>query len=532
MTEHWDVVIVGAGAAGCLLANRLSALGQKRVALIEAGPPDKDLSIHVPVGWASVAYGKKYNWPLRTVPQQHLNNRELIWPRGRVLGGSTSTNGMIYVRGQAQDFDDWANAGADGWDWASVLPYFKRFEQSAVAGVARGIEGELTPTVAAYSTWSDQFIASCVAAGFPARQDYNAGEQFGAGYYEQTIADGRRINSASAFLRHARGRSNLAVKTHTQVSHLIIDDGRATAVCAFDRRGKAMVLHASQIILCAGAVHTPTILMRSGVGCGEHLRSLGISVVLDKPGVGANLQDHYGAMVAFEVTGGGTVKDQLTPWGLGAELWRYLRTRKGLLAMPSADAYLFHASSRAQRGRPDTQVHFARASGERDDNGRSTVDKVPGVTAITYPMRPTSRGTLRLADASLAAAPLIDPNYLATDHDKRVLIDGLRTLRQIFNTEPLARSVQSEIRPAVDDSDLALLDYARATGTTGYHPVGTCRMGNDEDAVVDLRLQVRGIDGLTIADASIMPNLVSGNTMATTYMIAERAAEFLVESTR
>ncbi len=532
MTENWDVIIVGGGAAGCLLANRLSAQSQQRVALIEAGPSDNDLSIRLPVGWASVAYGKKYNWPLKTVPQQHLNQRELIWPRGRVLGGSTSTNGMIYVRGQAQDFDDWANGGADGWDWASVLPYFKRFEQSAITGIARGNKGELTPSIAANSEWSEQFIAACAVAGFPTRQDYNAGEQFGAGYYEQTIADGRRVNSASAFLKPALGRSNLAVRTHTQVSHLIIEDGRVTGVCAFNRRGKAMVFRANQVVLCAGAVHTPTILMRSGVGCGEHLSALDISVVLDRPDVGANLQDHYGAMVAFEVSGGGTVKDQLTPWGLGAELWRYLRRREGLLAMPSADAYLFHASSQAQRSRPDIQVHFARASGERDDKGRSTVDKVPGVTAITYPMRPTSRGTLRLPDASLSSAPLIDPNYLATEHDKRVILDGLRTLRQIFRSEPLVGSVRNEIRPAVDDSDLALLDYARATGTTGYHPVGTCRMGNDDDAVVDLRLRVRGIDGLSIADASIMPNLVSGNTMATTYMIAERAADFLIQSMR
>lgn len=532
MADCWDYIIVGGGAAGCLLANRLSAVKGKQVLLLEAGPPDTDLSIRLPVGWASIAYGKKYNWPLKTVPQRELNNRQVIWPRGRVLGGSTSTNGMIYVRGQSQDFDDWANGGADGWDWASVVPYFKRFECSAIAGVTRGVDGELTPNTAAPSVWSDRFIEACGCAGFPTRQDYNAGEQFGAGYYEQTIARGHRVNAAKAFLQSARGRQNLTVKTGIHVNQLVARDGAVKGVSAVTSSGKALVFEGHHVVICAGAVHTPTILMRSGIGCGEHLSSLGIPVVLDQASVGANLQDHYGAMVACEVTGGGTVKDQLTPWGLMAELWRYLRKREGLLAMPSADAYLFHPSSQSEHGRPDTQVHFARASGERDDRGRSTVDKRPGVTAITYPMRPTSRGTLRLADASMAAPPLIDPNYLATDHDKQVLVDGLRTLRQVFASEPMANYVHSEIRPAVADSDSALLDYARATGTTGYHPVGTCRMGNDKDAVVDTQLRVRGIDGLTIADASIMPSLVSGNTMATTYMIAERAAEFLIAAQR
>lgn len=531
MRGRWDTIIVGGGAAGCLLANRLSAKGDQQVLLLEAGPSDTGLGIRLPVGWASVAYGKKYNWPLKTVPQSHLNNREVIWPRGRVLGGSTSTNGMIYVRGQAQDFDDWANAGAYGWDWAAVLPYFKRFECAAMQGNTRGVDGELKPNVAAWSDWSDRFIAACVSAGFPTCQDYNSGEQLGAGYYEQTIAHGRRVNASTAFLKPARQRKNLTVKTSIHVNQLLLSDNCVRGVSAVTSGGTAVIFEGRHVVMCAGAVHTPTILMRSGIGCGDHLSTLGIPVVLDRPGVGSNLQDHYGAMVACEVTGGGTVKDQLTPRGLVSELWRYLRKREGLLAMPSADAFLFHASSKAENGRPDIQVHFARASGERDDTGRSTVDKVPGVTAITYPMRPTSRGQITLADASLAP-PLIDPNYLASDHDKQIIIDGLRTLRQIFASEPLASHVRSEIRPAVADTDAALLDYARATGTTGYHPVGTCRMGSDEDAVVDPKLRVRGIQGLTIADASIMPNLVSGNTMATTYMIAERAAEFLTEAQR
>ena len=525
---QWDSIIVGAGAAGCLLANRLSADPQHSVLLLEAGPTDGALSLRLPVGWASVAYGKRYNWNYISTPQPELNQRGILWPRGKVLGGSTATNGMVWVRGQAQDYDDWANNGADCWDWASVKPYFERVESSYLP--SDSAVDPARPLPAAPSPWADAFIEACEAIGYPRNPEYNQGDHLGAGYFQQSVYGGWRRSSAAAFLDPVRARSNLTIQTGVEVHSLVVTDGVARGVTVRGKHGQLTQLSAKRIVLCAGSVGTPVLLQRSGIGDGERLTRLGVPVQLDQPAIGQNLQDHYGAMVAVEVSGGDTVKDRLSGLGALRELGKFLRNRTGLLAMPSADAFLFHPSEEALDGRPDCQVHFSYASGVHGDDGKSTMDALPGVTAITYPTRPKSRGYLAITGKHESDPVDIEPNYLTEIYDRRVLVSGLKTLRQVFGAGRFRDAVRSEIRPGVGcDSDDALLDYARQTGTTGYHPIGTCRMGCDKEAVVDTSLRLNGVSGVWVADASVMPTLISGNTMAATYMIAERAAEFMTQ---
>lgn len=528
---RWDVVIVGGGAAGCLLANRLSRNSSLSVLLLEAGPDGDQLLIKIPAGWAEIAYGKRYNWSFSTDPEPELGNRRILWPRGKVLGGSTATNGMVYVRGQPEDFDAWADAGADGWDWQTVLPYFEAFE--APQGILRerftgAHGGELKRSKRVENPWGDRFITACEQVGIPARNDYNHGEQLGAGYYEHTLYRGVRESAYRAFLQPVLNRANLSVSNHTIVDALEFEGTRAVAVRAITK-GRAHRIEAGTVVLAGGAVGSPTILQRSGVGDAGLLASLGIDVIRDVPEVGGNLQDHYGAMVSMAVSTGGTVKGLMRPDRAIGELWRYFRRREGLLAMPSADVFAFHGSPESP-SRPDTQIHFTPASGYRDDAGVTHIDSEEGITAITYPMRPTSRGTIQLVSKDPEDAPSITANYLSTAHDQRVMVEGLKMLQRIFGAPAFKGQTSAEIRPGTRaHSDEDLLAYARETGTTGYHPVGTCRMGGDPDAPVDTRLKLRHIDNVYVADASIMPMLVSGNTMAATYMIAERASEFIAQ---
>ena len=526
MKGDWDYIIVGAGAAGALLADRLTASGRARVLLMEAGPSGRSLALGLPVGWISVAYGRAFNWGFKTSPEGEAHNRRVRWPRGRVLGGSTAINGMIYVRGQPRDFDEWANAGADGWDWQSVAPFFERFENHSGTRVA----GQLQLQQAKPSLWGERFIAACESTGIPRNDSYLTGESLGAGYYHQSVFRGWRQSAKVAFLNAASRRKNLTVVTGALVDRLAVDDKRVTGVIWQDARGHRAQVSGKHVILAAGAVGSPLILQRTGIGDGASLVRRGVEPILDRPAVGLNLQDHFGTLVATETEAAGTVWAEVQPSKLPAQLWRYLRRREGLLAMPSADVFVFHESGVGEPGRPDVQVHFTPASGIHDEvSGKSVMDPVPGVTAITYPMHPTSRGSVLITDADVAAEPEITANYLSTEHDKQVLLAGIRTLRRIYDSEPMRAHRRGELRPGPDaQSDDELLAVAGRQGTTGYHPVGTCRMGADADAVVDPDLKLRGLSGLSVIDASVMPKLTSGNTMAATYMIAEHGAAKLL----
>ena len=526
MGLQWDYVIVGAGAAGCLLAERLTRDGRSRVLLMEAGGKARSLALGLPIGWTSVAYGKQFNWGFRTAPEAGVLGRRVRWPRGRVLGGSTAINGMIYVRGQPRDYDEWAEAGAHGWDWQCVEPFFRRFENRSDPPQP----GRLTLRQASPSLWGDRFIAACEAAGIPRNDDYLSGDTLGAGYYHQNVFRGWRQSGTVAFLSAAVGRANLRVLSDVLVDRCVIDEGRVTGVITRDVQDRETVIEGRHVILAAGAVGSPAVLQRSGIGDAEHLTRLGIETIVDRVAVGQNLQDHFGTLVATETTPEGTVWAGVRPWRLPGQLWRYVSRREGLLAMPSADLFVFHESGLGEPGRPDVQVHFTPAAGMHDEvSGTSKMDPVPGVTAITYPMHPTSRGSVLITDADSSAAPEIQANYLTTEHDRQVLLSGIRMLRRIYDSEPMKTHRREEIRPgAAAQTDEALLKKAGQQGTTGYHPVGTCRMGSDADAVVDPDLAVRGLSGLSVIDASVMPKLTSGNTMAATYMIAEYGADKLL----
>ncbi len=526
MIASWDYVIVGAGAAGCLLAERLTRDGRSSVLLLEAGGKGRSLALGLPIGWTTVAYGKPFNWGLRTAPEQEACDRRVRWPRGRVLGGSTAINGMIYVRGHPSDFDAWADSGAQGWDWRSVEPFFQRFENLSAHHEA----GRLRIQQARPSLWGERFIAACEAVGIPRNDNYLTGDTLGAGYYFQNVFRGWRQSAKLAFLKPAVGRKNLTVCSDTLVDRCVIADGRVTGVWVRGKQNQQSLIEGRHIILAAGAIGSPTILQRSGVGDAEQLERLGIQPVIDRPAVGQNLQDHFGTLVATETTPEGTVWSGVRPWRLPLQLWRYLTRREGLLAMPSADLFVFHESGLGAPGRPDIQVHFTPAAGMHDEvSGTSKMDPLPGVTAITYPMHPTSRGSVLITDTDASVAPEIQANYLTTEHDRQVLLSGIRMLRRIYDAEPMQSHRRGEIRPGADaQTDQALLKKAGQQGTTGYHPVGTCRMGSDPDAVVDSDLKARGLSGLSVIDASVMPKLTSGNTMAATYMIAESGADKLL----
>ena len=526
MNRTWDYIIVGAGAAGCLLANRLTACGRYRVLLLEAGPAGRSLALGLPIGWTSVAYGKAFNWGFATEPETGAANRRVRWPRGRALGGSTAINGMIYVRGHPRDFDDWAAAGAEGWDWQSIEPYFHRFENHSTSPV----EGRLHVQQAKPSLWGERFISACEAAGIARNENYLEGGTGGAGYYHQNVFRGWRQSGKLAFLNAARRRPNLTVMTDALVDQLLIDDARISGVLWRRGNGEPQAARAAQTILAAGAIGSPVILQRSGIGDAAHLQSVGITPVIDRPAVGENLQDHFGTLVATETQAEGTLWAAVRPRRLPGQLWGYLSRRDGVLAMPSSDVFVFHESGCGEPGRPDIQVHFTPAAGIHDEaTGRSAMDPMPGVTAITYPMHPTSRGDVLITSAESDAPPQIRANYLSTEHDRSVLLSGIRMLRKIYDSEPMRTYRGAEIRPgATAQSDEELLAKAGQQGTTGYHPVGTCRMGTDDDAVIDPDLKLRGLSGLSVIDASVMPKLTSGNTMAATYMIAEFGATKLL----
>ena len=531
--EAFDYVIVGAGSAGCVLANRLSEDPAVSVALIEAGGRDRNPWIHIPAGYYRNFSNPTITWQFGSGPEPHLDGRVVTWPRGRVLGGSSAVNGLLYVRGQAQDFNVWRQLGNVGWGWDDVLPYFKRAEdQERGADDLHGAGGPLgvSDVRLGQRQLCDAFIDACAAAGIPRTADFNGHEQEGAGYYQLTNRNGRRCSTAVGYLKPVRGRRNLRIVTDALVQAVALDGRRATGIRC-ERNGRIETIAARrEVILSAGAIGSPQILQLSGIGPGAVLAGAGVPVRHELAGVGENLQDHLQVRFVYHCKGHGSLNDVWhSPWlRLRAGL-EYALTRRGILTIGAGVAGAF-ARSRSDVELPDIQFHFMPLSADRPGQG---LHAFSGVTASVCQLRPESRGTLAIANADPAAHPRIVSNYLAAEADRRVLLDGMKLVRRVAGEPAFARHVLREHLPGPQaETDEALMAYARGYATTVFHPCGTCKMGSDTKAVVDARLRVRGLAGLRVADASIMPTLTSGNTNAPAIMIGEKAADMIREDAR
>jgi choline dehydrogenase len=524
-----DFIVVGAGSAGCAVAARLSEDPATRVLLLEAGGEDRNRWIHIPLGFGKTFADPSVNWCYETEPDPGAGDRRVFWPRGKVLGGSSSINGMVYIRGQAEDFDHWRQLGNTGWSFEDVLPYFRRAEhQTRGADTFHGIGGPLCVSDVAQHPICEAFIQSAVELGFPRNDDFNGASQEGVGYHQTTIRQGRRCSTAVGYLRPAMARPNLRVMTEALTEKIVFDGRRAIGV-AFRQDGRLVTARAArEIVLCGGAVNSPQLLMLSGIGPREHLMELGIPVLHHLPGVGQSLQDHYSAPIKLKCRLPITVNDVMQSHArkLKAGL-EYYMFHRGPLSMISSPAALF-ARTRPELASPDIKCSISPFSAERPQDG---LHPWSGFTIIAYQLRPESRGQIRLKSANPADPPAMHPNYLATETDQRTIVAGLKLSRRLLANPHLERFVESEFQPGHSvESDEQLLDYARRRGGTVYHPTSTCKMGNDQMAVVDPELRVHGIEGLRVADASIMPTVVSGNTNAATIMIGERAADMVQQN--
>ena len=529
MSDTFDYVVIGAGSAGCVLANRLSADGTTSVALLEAGGRDWNPWIHVPVGYFKTIHNPSTDWCYVTEPDPGLNGRSLKWPRGKVLGGSSSINGLLYVRGQRQDYDRWAELGCTGWNYDSVLPYFKRAEnQSRGEDNYHGVDGPLHVSDMSFKRpICDDFIQGVAELGTPLNDDINGAEQEGVGYFQLTAHKGRRCSSAVAYLKEARSRPNLHIITHAMVKKIDFVDGRASQV-QIDRRGKPMILKArEEILLSAGAIGSPQILQVSGVGPGALLQSHGIEVVADSPEVGENLQDHLQIRAVYKTRKPVTLNDELSnPIQKARAGIEYLLKRSGPLSMAASQVYAF-SRTRLANERPDIQYHFQPLSADSPGEG---LHPFSAITASVCQLRPESRGSIHITSPDANQHPSIVPNYLSTDLDCATAIEAVRFTRRIMQTNAMKDHIAEELLPdPMASTDDELLEQARNIANTIYHPTSTCRMGVDDNAVLDPRLRVKGVTGLRVVDASVMPEIVSGNTNAPTIMIAERAADMIIE---
>ena len=532
LAESFDYVIVGGGAAGAILANRLSEDGSATVCLLEAGPPDWHPYLHMPAGYIKAVFNPTYAWQFSSEPNPLTLNRKIPLPQGRTLGGSTSINGLVYNRGQREDFDGWAAMGNPGWSYAEVLPYFMRNERRAGGDPRyRGREG---PQPVSDIDWihpiSERFIAGAQGLGLPRNPDYNGAFQAGVGYFQRSI-DGRwRVSTAKGYLRPARQRANLSIRTNARAVGITFDGKRATGVRY--TRGTALATAQSvaarrEVIVCCGALNTPKLLQLSGVGPAALLRELGIPVVCDLPGVGANLSDHFSVRIVRGVKDMTTINELSRMPRLIGQVARWVLGKPSILALSPSLVHWFW-QSRAGLDRPDLQGVFTPASYREGYVGM--LDTYPGMTCGVWPHRPHSRGYVRARSADVYADPLVQPNYLGDERDSEMLLGGMRLARQLLQTPELASIGTAESLPGPQvQSDDEMLDFARRYGVSSYHVNGTARMGpaSDRDAVVDAELRVHGLQGLRIVDASVMPTLPSANTAAATMMIAEKAADLI-----
>src|SRR5580658_10512632 len=493
-----DFVVIGAGSAGCAIAARLSEDPATRVVLLEAGGEDKNRWIHIPLGFGKTFADPSVNWCYETEPDPGAADRRVYWPRGKVLGGSSSINGMVYIRGQAEDFDHWRQLGNAGWSFDDVLPYFRRAEdQTRGASDLHGTNGPLAVSeVHDYDPISKAFIKSALDLGFPRNDDFNGATQEGAGYYQLTTRNGRRCSTAVGYLRPARSRPNLRVETHALAEQVLFEGRRATGV-SFRQHGAPRTVRARrEIILCGGAINSPQLLLLSGVGPAQHLTDMGIAVHHDLPGVGQNMQDHYQTRIVEKCRFPITVNDiMLSRWKMLKIRLEYALFRKGPLTIAAAQAGLF-ARTRLELATPDVQFATVIFSADRPAEG---LHKFSGFSVVVYQLRPESRGELKLKSADPNVAPAMHPNYLATETDRRTIVDGLKLVRLLLNSPDMRQYIASEYIPGDQvRTDDEFLDYAKQYGGTVFHPTSTCKMGSDPMAVVDTELKVHGLEGLQI----------------------------------
>lgn len=515
----FDCIIVGAGSAGCVLAGRLSEEPNRRVLLLEAGGRDWHPFIHMPAGLARLVDLQQINWAYETEPQPHLHGRRMYWPRGKVLGGSSSINAMCYCRGHRRDYDSWAAGGAPGWGFEDVLPHFIRSEdQENGASAYHGVGGPLSvQNLRHRNPLSSVFLEAAGQAGYAATDDFNGPRQRGFGFYQVTQRDGRRCSSAVAYLHPARQRPNLEVSTRSLATRILLDGRRAIGV-EYRRAGRTLTATGGRVILAGGAINSPQLLLLSGIGPAGELRASGIEIRHDLPGVGKNLQDHLDICTLVHCREKITY-DQISEFWVGL---RYLFGRKGPGSSNIAEAGGFLVSRHATDDRPDIQMHFVPAF--LDDHGRNVLPG-HGMTIHACGLRPESRGEITLRSSDPTSPPSLQPNYLEREYDRRMMLECVRLSREIFGQRAFAPYAGDELYPGSEArSDAALLDFVRRKSETIYHPIGTCKMGTDDMAVVDPELNVRGLEGLCVVDASVMPSLVSGNTNAPTVMIAEKFA--------
>ena len=534
--DTFDYIVVGGGTAGSIMVNRLSADGAS-VCLLEAGPKDRHPFIHIPAGYIKNIYSPKMTWNFKSKPELATANRSFPLPQGRVLGGSSSINGLNYVRGQSADYDNWAQMGNTGWSYGDVLPYFKRSERRIGPGddAVRGRDGEMPITdLDLIHPVCEAFIKGAAQMGIPRNPDYNSGDQAGTGYFQRTIHKGYRYSAAKAFLRPARKRPNVDIRTNAQAAEILFEGTRANGVRYLrdGREGNAVEVRARrEVILCAGALNTPKLLQLSGIGPAKILGDLGIKVRVDLHGVGNNLRDHYGVRMVSTLKGVKTFNSMARGLPLGIEIVKWLWGRPSLLSVSPSLTHLFWKSSDALET-PDLEYVMTPASFREGTVG--LLDNMPGMTVGVWQMRPESHGYVRPVSRNPYDPPEINPNYLSDPRDQQVLLRSIHLGRKLMTTAPMQPWLTGKTNPDQDlQSDDELLDWARREGITVYHMIGTARMGPDGDpgAVVDSQLRVRGLQGLRVADASVMPVMPSGNTNAPVMMVAEKAADMILGKT-